>query len=206
MILDNQPGLLDEDVAASTGEAADASAEDRGHSSQGDDAATSPVVGTGPDAASGGTDAGVCGPGAKACAGQCVVVTDPLFGCDDTACAPCALPNATTTCAAEAGCVVSTCTSGFADCNGVAADGCEADLASPATCGGCGLACPVLEHVTMACAAGTCTGACEAGFADCNADPEDGCERNLLEDKRHCGACDNRCRIGRCEQGTCVWP
>ena len=32
-------------------------------------------------------------------------------------------------------------------------------------------------------------GGCEAGTADCNNDPADGCETNLLGDINNCGAC-----------------
>ncbi len=46
--------------------------------------------------------------------------------------------NATGSCALGA-CKVSSCSAGFGDCNGNAADGCEANLASdPANCGSCG--------------------------------------------------------------------
>jgi hypothetical protein len=214
VILDNQPGLLDEEGAAPTAETDDAGARDRGRSSQGqsdeDDAAAAPVVGPGPGpdaAAADGEDAGgaSCAPGTKACGGACVSSSDPQFGCGDDACEPCALPNAVPACM-PGGCAVLSCAVGFADCNAEPSDGCEADLASPETCGACGIACPVLKNVTMSCVAGTCSGACEAGFADCNADPDDGCERNLRKDKRNCGACGVRCTIGRCEEGACVWP
>ncbi len=41
----------------------------------------------------------------------------------------------------EGECAVLGCDVGFADCNANPADGCEADLSRPATCGGCGITC-----------------------------------------------------------------
>lgn len=50
----------------------------------------------------------------------------------------CSFSNATGSCAVGV-CNISSCASGFGDCNGNAADGCEADLArDPNNCGGCG--------------------------------------------------------------------
>jgi hypothetical protein len=53
----------------------------------------------------------------------------------------CALPNATSTC--EGGsCAITGCSNGYKDCNGMAADGCEAMVATdPQNCGSCGNAC-----------------------------------------------------------------
>jgi hypothetical protein len=86
--------------------------------------------------------AGACGPNAKVCLGQCVMASDPRFGCSPSDCgAPCALPYAKAVCKANA-CSVLECKSGWSDCNGDPSDGCEADTWEPANCGGCGNACP----------------------------------------------------------------
>ncbi|MFO0755930.1 MAG: DNRLRE domain-containing protein [Byssovorax sp.] len=86
------------------------------------------------------------------------------------------------------------CPAGFADCNGDPSDGCEADLATPATCGACGVSC-VAPHATAACAAGTCAiGACDLGFADCNGAFADGCETDLTS-TASCGACGVVCAL-----------
>lgn len=62
-------------------------------------------------------------------------------------------------------------------------------------------------HGTSACQGRTCVVAeCDPGYADCNAKPKDGCERDLTSDRHDCGACGVRCVIGRCELGRCVWP
>ena len=45
-------------------------------------------------------------------------------------------------------------------------------------------------------------GPCEPGHEDCNADSADGCEVDLANDPRNCGACGAAC-IGLCVQGRC---
>jgi hypothetical protein len=64
----------------------------------------------------------------------------------------CTLANATASCVGSA-CAIASCNAGFADCNGSAVDGCEADLNSdPNNCAKCGRVC-----------AGTCVaGGCQA--------------------------------------------
>jgi len=45
---------------------------------------------------------------------------------------------------------------------------------------------------------------CDPGYADCNADPGDGCEASLLE-RLTCGSCDEVCGVGqRCGDAGCV--
>jgi hypothetical protein len=48
----------------------------------------------------------------------------------------CNLPHATATCTGSS-CSIGSCAAGYADCDGVAANGCETDLSLPANCGGC---------------------------------------------------------------------
>src|SRR6185503_368515 len=97
-----------------------------------------------------------------------------------SACGACALPNATAVCAAGA-CAVGACAAGFVDCNAIADDGCEADLATSTDhCGACGRACSASGVASRACAGGLCISACTIGFANCAfpAAPagDDGCE------------------------------
>lgn len=52
--------------------------------------------------------------------------------------------------------------------------------------------------------------ACPPGFADCNMDPSDGCESNLVFSTMSCGACGNTCAnvdntIARCSEGQCAY-
>ena len=66
--------------------------------------------------------------------------------------ASCALANATPACRAGA-CAVASCATGFGDCDGMAANGCEVDTrTSAAHCGMCGRACAAGEG----CRAGAC--------------------------------------------------
>jgi hypothetical protein len=80
-----------------------------------------------------------CKPSYHACAGTCVVTTDPK------ACGPgCAVcpdrPYATATCQADA-CAFQ-CVVGHGNCNADPLDGCEATFATdPLNCGGCGISC-----------------------------------------------------------------
>jgi hypothetical protein len=49
--------------------------------------------------------------------------------------------------------------------------------------------------------------ACAAGWADCDADPVNGCEVNLQTDSSNCSACGNACPGGEeCSAGTCAAP
>ena len=87
------------------------------------------------------------------------------------------------------------CEAGYADCDGDAENGCEADLASAASCGACGVVC---RHA--ACQAGACV--CEPGFDDCDGDAANGCEADLASDTS-CGACGRACVNAACAAGAC---
>ena len=68
--------------------------------------------------------------------------------------------------------------------------------------------CPNPAQGTSICQAGACVLECLAGFASCDGDIGNGCERNLLTDSAHCGACDRGCTeanmTGMCQAGDCV--
>ncbi len=109
-----------------------------------------------------------------------------------------------------------TCATGWGDCDGMLSTGCESDLANGIDhCGRCTNACET-PHSDPVCRAGRCThGACVAGFDDCDRDPSNGCEVNLMGDARNCGNCGvlcvrpnampacamAACRIGACSTG-----
>ncbi|HEX7481741.1 MAG TPA: hypothetical protein VF331_28300 [Polyangiales bacterium] len=101
------------------------------------------------------------------------------------------------------------CQTGRADCDHKAANGCEVDLTSNRNCGACGNDCGNLPHVnSAACSAGVCKNlVCAAGWADCDGDPQNGCERSLrtLND---CGSCNAACAPAHasatCFTGQCV--
>lgn len=108
-----------------------------------------------------------------------------------------------------AGACVTRCELGHGDCD---ADGhsCETALASSLRhCGACRSACSAQAGWDATCVAGRCGVRCPAGTADCNNDPQDGCEVRL-DDPNHCGACGVRCAGGgphtvpACVSGTCA--
>ena len=124
-------------------------------------------------------------------------------------------PHASGTC--TAGSCGFVCDEGYADCNGVPEDGCEADLnADPTNCGRCMNRC-ALSGGVASCNAGQCAvGRCADDQADCDGDPSNGCETNTRTSTVHCGRCGNMCPtpangtpacsagvcgIGRCNEG-----
>ncbi|MDB4927923.1 MAG: uncharacterized protein JWM10_407, partial [Myxococcaceae bacterium] len=142
-----------------------------------------------------------CGAGPSASCANTAVDPANCGGCD----AACALPNVASGGCAAGACTVVRCAGGRGDCDGAAPNGCETDLnASASNCGGCGRAC-ALANATATCAAGACAVAsCAAGFADCNANPADGCEVDTRSDNAHCGGCSTACAAGRvCSGGAC---
>ncbi len=151
------------------------------------DAAPDGVVDVGPDAADGGSDAGPassalcvsCSASQKTCNGACRPVgTDPRTGCGSS-CSPCRLAHATPSCAGGA-CAIGSCDAGWADCDGNAANGCEADLHSRDTCGGCSAKCAT----GSVCSAAGCVATCTPPDTLCT----DRCA-NLVTDPAHCGSC-----------------
>jgi alpha-tubulin suppressor-like RCC1 family protein len=116
----------------------------------------------------------------------------------------CSGGNATWSCASGA-CQVASCTGGFRDCDGLAANGCEA---SPTSATACGASCQVcmIPNGTPACTGGACAiASCNAGFADCNGNPADGCETATTTDSANCGFCGNVCNnLPNVATGTCL--
>ena len=85
-----------------------------------------------------------CPPGQKNCAGACISIVNPNFGCGGASCNIC--PNEHSTkvdcIGLDGGSVCkATCADGFLDCNGIS-DGCETDISKSDNCGGCGNKCP----------------------------------------------------------------
>src|SRR5438105_6358413 len=108
----------------------------------------------------------LCAAGHKACGDQCVPLDDPATGCGSPSCSPCALANATASCGFVA-CKVASCANGFDDCDGVAANGCEANLDNDVlNCSSCGRGC-ARAHTAGVCVRGQCAiGTCNPGYAD----------------------------------------
>ncbi len=119
-------------------------------------------------------------------------------------------PNATAACL-NGQCVIGSCNAGFADCNGVFSDGCEVNInTSPVNCGACGDSCGPIPNGTVACVNGGCAvGSCNNGFADCDANPINGCETDVNTSVNNCGNCGVVCTPGprvtsvSCVNGNC---
>ncbi|MDQ3035001.1 MAG: hypothetical protein M3Y87_21520 [Myxococcota bacterium] len=104
---------------------------------------------------------------------------------------PTAPPHATSACL-DGRCAIGSCEAGWADCNAMAFDGCEARLDSLANCGACGVSC-ALAHAAETCATGSCRiASCDAGWGDCDTMASTGCEASL-ETSSRCGSCSNAC-------------
>ncbi len=85
------------------------------------------------------------------------------------------------------------CADGTADCDTVAANGCEVVIVSDThNCGACGMHCDDRPHTLKACASGRCQYTCLPGFGDCDGDATNGCEADLTQPS-HCGACTRSC-------------
>lgn len=108
------------------------------------------------------------------------VFFDPDAGFPDAGAPPCAgEPGAPEACNAEDD-----------DCDGMIDE--DFDFLNDLTnCGGCGMDC-ARPNASEVCARGTCRMDCDAGWADCNMRPEDGCETDLL-DPASCGECGTQC-------------
>lgn len=115
----------------------------------------------------------------------------------------CSLPNATTTCVAGA-CFIKSCNPGWGDCDGVAANGCEAGLTSDKkNCGACGTVCGDVNGAGI-CLSGACSFSCNAGFANCDGNAASGCETNIQTDADHCSGCGRACSNNNIANPTCV--
>ncbi len=84
-----------------------------------------------------------------------------------------------------------------------------ADLMNdPNNCGVCGNRCTGgTNHGAPTCRKGFCDYDCEQGWGDCDGNPANGCETNLMVNQGNCGACGNRCDTGAgqpCIAGKCL--
>jgi hypothetical protein len=132
---------------------------------------------------------------------------DHCGGCNS----PCAvLAHASRGCA-NSMCTLGACDMGFRDCDGQLATGCEVDVDNdPKNCGTCGKTCQNVANGSPGCTKGQCgVGSCLANFADCDGDPTNGCETNILTDLKNCGTCGKGCGMvanasASCTNGQCV--
>jgi hypothetical protein len=84
-------------------------------------------------------------------------------------------------------------------------------LMDASNCGVCGYACPgstlPSSHGFPKCGQGFCSYECEEGWGDCDSNPSNGCETNLMVNTGNCGACGNRCDTSAgqpCIDGKCL--
>ena len=148
---------------------------------------------------------------------------NPADGCeinlngDSANCGACGTvcPSANANAQCNGGVCKFTCNNQFADCNGVAGDGCEVNLGFDANhCGSCNIACSNNNIPTPTCGNGQCNGVCAPGTSDCNGNRQfDGCEVVLANTVTSCGNCGNvcsqnhiapACANGSCEAGVCA--
>ena len=117
-------------------------------------------------------------------------------------------PNATIACISS-GCRIAGCSARFADCNHGLDDGCEVDTGNdPSNCGACATVCSANHIATPVCSSGSCGGACDPGYADCNSNKLlDGCEVGIATDVANCGGCATACSqnhvTATCSAGQC---
>jgi hypothetical protein len=147
-----------------------------------------------------------CAPDLTSCAGTCVDPQTSAVHCG--ACnRSCATNTGTSANECSAGVCVPVCVMGFADCDGNPLNGCEVDMRTSVThCGACGNTCPTSASTpTSACVAGACVPTCAAGFANCDGDPDNGCETDTRTNGTHCGMCNRACTgMTACTAGACV--
>jgi hypothetical protein len=194
------------------------------HIPDGPDAATDPVQDAGIDAGDAAgpptPDGGGCVPNpsgddpdcAEICPETCNDRDDDCDGRVDEGSAgdACAADFAVAACVAGQ-CVIAACEPGHRDCDGEAANGCEAGDDDVEHCGGCGNRCDFGNAIAM-CIDGTCQrGGCKGGFTDCDGILPD-CETDIGNDPMHCGGCTTVCALTSatpnasgvgCTEGVC---
>ena len=93
----------------------------------------------------------------------------------------------------------------YADCDGTASNGCEAELPrSPTDCGACGVTCAGGANADGACAEGQCGLACRTSFGNCDGDRANGCETDLRTATSACGMCGMACSAPANARPTCA--
>jgi hypothetical protein len=158
--------------------------------------------GTGQVCSQGACSAG-CGTGAALCGDSSTFCADTMN--DRANCGGCGIKCAKDDVCNQGHCATS-CVSPLSACGGACLD----TRNDPAHCGGCDKpACAGGANATAVCAAGECGIVCQAGFANCDAKADTGCE-TAVDTALNCGACGNACTAPanatpECTSGACAW-
>jgi hypothetical protein len=134
------------------------------------------------------------------CADSCTI---PHCGACGVACA---LANAWETCVTDT-CEILSCRVPYRDCDGDPSNGCEVYARTLTDCGTCGRECAPMNVVDPTCITSSCSyRACADGFADCDGDRTNGCERSTrtLTDCGGCGVACGADATASCASGMCV--
>ena len=110
----------------------------------------------------------------------------------------CSFPNASALCSGGS-CALGTCNSGFGNCDGNSANGCESALNSVTSCGACGVACTGAER----CLGGSCQVPCTPGDRVCAGFAVKLCDRDGIWHLIDCLP-PSRCRGNMCEAFPCT--
>ncbi len=169
-----------------------------------------PATGGAPVCNSGTCGISACPSGTGECDGDPSTVCETNLLTDLSNCGYCGnacnLPNAGSTCSTGQ-CTITSCDSGYADCDTLPANGCEVNLASSVNnCGACGDACTNANGQT-ACVNAACSPTCNTGYGDCDGDATNGCETDTATDPLNCGTCGHVCNSTNgtpsCVAGAC---
>lgn len=147
--------------------------------------------------------------GNKVCFGLCVKIDQPNTGCGGSSCAACDPKNVVKTAckggASTLACGYDGCLTGFDNCDGQAANGCETSLGLKSSCGSCATSCQVptpLCAVTAGVAA--CVAACPVDTKECSGACVD--TRESLDNCGDCGIkCQRQAAIATCQAGACKY-
>ncbi|MFK7986444.1 MAG: hypothetical protein AB8I08_10460 [Sandaracinaceae bacterium] len=96
------------------------------------------------------------------------------------------------------------CDMGAHACDGQCVSDADMDFCAGADrCSPCPTGAPNVASV--ACEERACVNTCEAGYFDCDGNPDNGCEvrPDLDDDPRNCGGCGVDCGYGTCAEGVC---
>jgi hypothetical protein len=86
------------------------------------------------------------------------------------------------------------CAEPFRDCDASRPNGCESNTQTDEDhCGDCTTRCLENGTLTNECLLGECDPHCDDGHMNCDGEPEDGCETDILNDKANCGDCGTAC-------------